>query len=722
MDRKSTSLFTFHLFRLAAIYVLVLLFLPVVGQGQNNITYTWTGGGTNSNWSNALNWTPARALPATTDVLVFDPSALLTATSPVVSVTIDFTTQTVAQLRFLNGVSVVFSSSIASGSTLALSGSLAGAEFEVSGVNAGGTPTSVQFAGANPLTVTLAANNQGRITGNLGFAGGVHRLVATSFETVEFASGSLFTAGANFAGNAFGTGTINSVIFRSGSTYAQQSGASPFGDATSSVARFDSGSRFIAGASTVAVNNRTYGILEFATNNITGTGTGELTVLNDLVVTSGAINLNVASIVLRGNLTVNGGSIALNGTTSLIKFEGTSVQSINGTGGSVAIDRVVEISNATSVRLARPVRVVGGLTLTNGALTTTSTNSLTLAPTAVITGGSSSSFVNGPLTREVNAAVPIVFPIGKGTAYRPLTLNISALGTGATTYTAEQVNGRLVAQTFSGNIKRVSRVRYYTLTPNAAPTGFSGQITLSFGPDDEVTDPRTASFVIGKSNGSVWENIGHSANTGVPMNGAFVAGTLTSAPFTSFSDFVLASTDPDPALNPLPVTLTGFTAKPNTDGVLLHWTTASEQANEGFEVQRSTNGQHFTTLATVEGQGQSTGARHYTHLDSQPLAGLSYYRLRQLDHDDKDSFSPVVAVSSKQVLILYPNPVQTILQLVTSTKDARYRVLNMLGELILEGVASTGSTTLSVANLPLGLYQIEVISSGVRSIRKFVKE
>lgn len=109
------------------------------------------------------------------------------------------------------------------------------------------------------------------------------------------------------------------------------------------------------------------------------------------------------------------------------------------------------------------------------------------------------------------------------------------------------------------------------------------------------------------------------------MGSSFVAGTLTSAPFASFSDFALASTESHLKINLLPFKLIEFSAKQSAAGVQLQWTTASEQNNAGFEVQRSVNRQTFETLATIKGHRQS-GA-HYGYLGSRPLAGLSYYRL-----------------------------------------------------------------------------------------------
>ncbi|MGI4871988.1 MAG: T9SS type A sorting domain-containing protein [Janthinobacterium lividum] len=173
---------------------------------------------------------------------------------------------------------------------------------------------------------------------------------------------------------------------------------------------------------------------------------------------------------------------------------------------------------------------------------------------------------------------------------------------------------------------------------------------------------------------------------------------------------------------PLPVTLTSFTAARVAEGVRLSWNTAMEKDLAYFETQRSTDGRTFSTVARVAGQGQSTHPSHYTSLDPQLVPGLSYYRLRQVDYDGTSTFSPVVAVTSSQELVLFPNPTRTYLNLVALGTDVHYRVLNMLGSVVLKGTVPTGAAVINVASLPASLYQLEVTYTEGQVTRKFVKE
>ncbi|GAA3925346.1 T9SS type A sorting domain-containing protein [Hymenobacter algoricola] len=385
------------------------------------------------------------------------------------------------------------------------------------------------------------------------------------------------------------------------------------------------------------------------------------------------------------------------------------------------------LNNADVLTPTGIVNVEGPLTLTSGLVATSAANGLTLYPTATVVGASNASYVNGVVKRVVTAAATptadLVFPVGKDGIYRPASLSVAAQ-TSTTTYAGELFNASARSTAVTAPLTRVSDIRYVSITPEGGqPTGFRGTVTLSFGADDRVTDPALASFVIAKRSTSTdpWLSIDRSTSTGTASSGAFVAGTLTSGEFTSFSDFALASTDPSAADNPLPVELTRFTATRQAENVQLSWATASEKNNARFEVQRSADGQHFTLVATVEGQGQSTQAHAYTAFDRQPLRTLAYYRLRQVDFDGKSSFSPVVAVAGSLEVSLYPNPARAELHLRVPAA-ATYRVLNALGSVVLTGSVAEGAATLPVAQLPAGLYHVEVTSGAGRVVRKFIKE
>ncbi|RZK58640.1 MAG: T9SS type A sorting domain-containing protein, partial [Hymenobacter sp.] len=378
----------------------------------------------------------------------------------------------------------------------------------------------------------------------------------------------------------------------------------------------------------------------------------------------------------------------------------------------------------TQVSTNGTVRLEKQLNLDGGQVVTSSTSPLVLRARPTIGDGfdilvnpGGTSYVDGPLAREAVGGPSLLFPIGRNGNYRPLTLNITSPPSGTTTYTAAQTEGTPADQTISEPLTRISRVRYFSVMPSPVPAAgvFTGTVTLSFGSDDDVTDPSVASFVVAKSDGAGWSSIGRGVNT---------ASSLTSDTFQDFSDFSLASTAADVTINPLPVQLTSFAAARTASGVQVAWATASELGSDHFEVERSLNGTTFGRVASVPAQGNTTQAHRYTALDRSAPAALLYYRLRQVDRDGTVAYSPTVTVAAgagaTAEFALAPNPAHASLSFLTEAATA-YTVRNPLGQAVRTGTTHPGTNTIAVEELPAGVYLFELHGSQGRVVRRFVK-
>ncbi len=112
----------------------------------------------------------------------------------------------------------------------------------------------------------------------------------------------------------------------------------------------------------------------------------------------------------------------------------------------------------------------------------------------------------------------------------------------------------------------------------------------------------------------------------------------------------------------LPIELTAFNVKCDGSKATITWTTASESNNNYFEIERSSGGSTFTTIARVVSQNSnSTQPLNYSAVDNNPLDGISYYRLKQVDNDGKYTYSSIVISrcdngAASPVVSVYPNP------------------------------------------------------------------
>lgn len=153
----------------------------------------------------------------------------------------------------------------------------------------------------------------------------------------------------------------------------------------------------------------------------------------------------------------------------------------------------------------------------------------------------------------------------------------------------------------------------------------------------------------------------------------------------SFSEFVFASNS-----QPLPVELTRFDAQATEDAVTLHWATASETNNAGFEVQRRVN-DTWEALSFVDGAGTTNEPQTYRFRDHEPaFADSLVYRLKQVDIEGATALSSQVVVHREpgteiRLAAPAPNPVRqhaTIQYVVPdgAAQRVQLQVYNALGQ------------------------------------------
>ncbi|MFD1629870.1 FISUMP domain-containing protein [Pseudopedobacter beijingensis] len=110
-----------------------------------------------------------------------------------------------------------------------------------------------------------------------------------------------------------------------------------------------------------------------------------------------------------------------------------------------------------------------------------------------------------------------------------------------------------------------------------------------------------------------------------------------------------------------PVNLINYRLKKGANYAVISWETVSEQNNDYFVVERSSDGKNFKELAKIPGKGTTTQKQNYAFTDYFPLSGVNYYRLRQIDKDATVNNYGIIAISFKFdeaiVLSAHPNPV-----------------------------------------------------------------
>jgi hypothetical protein len=204
--------------------------------------------------------------------------------------------------------------------------------------------------------------------------------------------------------------------------------------------------------------------------------------------------------------------------------------------------------------------------------------------------------------------------------------------------------------------------------------------------------------------------------------------TNTAAPGVPLQTLNVTSVD----CNTLPVSLLNLSATPKDNTITLRWSTASEINNLGFEVQRSTSSNGgWSAIGFVNGAGNSFSTRNYSYVDEKLSSNRYYYRLKQVDIDQRFEYSPVVSaiidgVENFNLEQNYPNPFrnETVLRFTLPQKaNVKLSLYDMHGRLVKQIVNETKDKGTHVVNfngitLTSGLYYYKIQAGEFSAVKK----
>ena len=160
----------------------------------------------------------------------------------------------------------------------------------------------------------------------------------------------------------------------------------------------------------------------------------------------------------------------------------------------------------------------------------------------------------------------------------------------------------------------------------------------------------------------------------------------------------------------LPVKLTGFNARVANCGVVnLDWTAADESDFKSYEVQSSTNGASFQTIATLEAKN-SGSTQQYSYQDNSPAQGKLYYRLRLVNTDGSFEYSKTIAMRldcNKSQIFVYPNPVKNKLNVNITNAQNNITIAKLFdnyGRVVYTGTMVSGTNTIDMSKFASGIY------------------
>lgn len=320
------------------------------------------------------------------------------------------------------------------------------------------------------------------------------------------------------------------------------------------------------------------------------------------------------------------------------------------------------------------------------------------------------------------AATKFDFPVGHGTTWRRIGATpqtTTAAGEFEAMYRKTAYTNTTSMLTLTPDfLNNVSVIEHWFLTRMAA--GTDAAVTLYW--EDAAASginscaaPTAGDLCVARFNGTNWVNENYVGSTAGSVSGSCTGsgtGSITSRNWvTAFSPFTFGSKSG--GVNPLPVELLSFDAKPNGNIVEVKWSTASEFNSDYFMVQHSPDGINFQNAGKVNASGNSTTIKNYSSADYEPYGGVSYYRLKQVDNDGKFTFSNVVSVemNSADEISVYPNPSSGSFTIYGFNSPSQIKITNVLGEIIFETSLSNKKETISL-NAAGGIYILTAVSPG----------
>lgn len=246
-------------------------------------------------------------------------------------------------------------------------------------------------------------------------------------------------------------------------------------------------------------------------------------------------------------------------------------------------------------------------------------------------------------------------------------------------------------------------------------------VNITFGFDPSERDPNggNSSILLGDLVAQRFNPLTSQWHDIAPM-GTLSGNTVTAVTLPTVGDFYRSWTLSS-STHPLPITLVDWSGACDGRVVQLSWTTASEQDNAYFTIEKSHDANDWYELGQLAGAGNSSSMITYGFIDDENT-GTAYYRLRQTDHNGTTTVSDVIAVGcgveGGTAIVNTWDSGDRLNVVVSSTVAGMYdlTLMDAQGKVVASRsaqVVNVGSTTLSLdqRNIATGIYVIQLKNS-----------
>jgi hypothetical protein len=173
----------------------------------------------------------------------------------------------------------------------------------------------------------------------------------------------------------------------------------------------------------------------------------------------------------------------------------------------------------------------------------------------------------------------------------------------------------------------------------------------------------------------------------------------------------------------MPVTFVNFFVAKENDYYKISWSTASENNNNHFEVEKSIDGVNWTMIATIISAGNTNSITNYSYTDKKIINGVAFYRIKQVDNDGRVTYTTTRTIQKPE-----SNPATEIFQSGNKNITIRFSAIQssvsiklwaLNGQsMIQQSFRNADYISFPINNSQSGIYVLQVIDASQKSESK----
>ena len=416
------------------------------------------------------------------------------------------------------------------------------------------------------------------------------------------------------------------------------------------------------------------------------------TISAQLTITSGAqfsLTGNVQLTFQNADL-INNGNLAAGNST--ISFTGGVPANISGSHPIQFFELRINKTNNASVLLQRAIEVSERVFFSSGFLDLNGFNA-DLGTTGHLENEQDNSRITGANGGQVVLSTTLNAPSFENPG------NLGAI------ISSNQNLGNIIIkrghQAQSGSGLTNSILRYYDIIP-ANNVNLNAVLQINYINAELNGQTENALVFFKTDDGFNWSNQGFTSR---------IPNFVSKNGINSFSRWTLSNDN-----TPLPVLFILFNAKCEGTKVILTWKTAQEQNSSHFNVERSSDGNHWIVIGSLAAAGNSLMEKSYSFTDFNPLQD-GIYRIAQYDLNGTVHYTSILRslCGTPDLFNLWPNPVHDniFINIATANESrATIKIFDSKGALVKAQAANVlpgiNQMNINIRSLANGPYTISV--------------